>query len=322
MGCVGRLSIGSLGLSTLGILAVGLGPAELRADSGELLDPSQVGGVPIVGGEPTDSDEFVHVVAVVAGKGLCTGTLVAPNLVITAGHCLAELPDSAQVAVFYGDQLVQDQAVAAASWGAHPKFDPCNACEDIYDYGYVVTESAFNPPFAELITTQEEWDQTMTLGAEVTLVGFGDDPDIDGMDSIGIKRKVTTTITRFSEEGLEFFAGGNDRDSCQGDSGGPAFVTLPDGTTLLAGITSRGSDPCGSGGFYGAPYPALCWIQEQTGVDLLNGDCSACDCVDTTPPPMEDDGCQVAQDRSRRSHAGELWALGLVLITIAARPRR
>lgn len=308
-------------IGTVGIVATASAPGIASAEPGELIDPSRAGGTPIVGGDRADADEFVNVVAIVAGTGLCTGTVVAPKLVITAGHCLADLPSDAQVAVFYGDQLVQTQGVPAQSWGAHPDF--CATCqEDIYDYGYVVTRDAFNPPFAELITTQEEWDETMTLGAEVTLVGFGEDPNVTGMEALGVKRKVTTTISRFSEEGLEFFAGGNDRDSCQGDSGGPAFITLPDGTTLLAGITSRGSDPCGSGGYYGTPYPALCWIREESGIDLLDGDCSACDCVDTSPPGMDDEGCQVAQDRSRRSHTGELWALGMVLLVVAGRRRR
>ena len=130
---------------------------------------------------------------------------------------------------------------------------------------------------------------------------------------------MTTTISRFSAEGLEFFAGGEKRDSCAGDSGGPALVTLPDGTVLLAGILSRGSDPCGDGCYYGAPYPALCWIREETGIDLLGGDCSSCDCVDMSPPAAKDEGCRVGDDHARRTNAGELWALALILVTLVRR---
>src|SRR5690606_32806846 len=92
------------------------------------------------------------------------------------------------------------------------------------------------------ITSQDEWDETMRTGESVTLVGYGEDPDAESQrGSIGIKRKVTTTITQLSPEGLEFFAGGGLRDSCEGDSGGPAFVQLSSGKWRLAGITSRGS---------------------------------------------------------------------------------
>ena len=156
-------------------------------------------------------------------------------------------------------------------------------------------------------------------------MGFGEDPDVMGPGSLGVKRKVSTTITNFSAEGLEFFAGGGMRDSCQGDSGGPAFVTLPDGSKLLAGITSRGSNPCGDGGFYGAPYPALCWIREETGIDLLDGSCSECDCVSTEP--AEDEvregarkGCRIGATDDFPRGSGAL-ALGLLMLGALRRRR-
>ncbi|MBL4683449.1 MAG: trypsin-like serine protease [Nannocystaceae bacterium] len=290
------------------------GPSSLSPDIGN--------GTAIIGGEKTEPGEFVNVVAVVAGTGLCTGTLVAENLVITAAHCLANLPADTPIAVYFGGEIDPDQVVGATSFGAHPQF--CATCdEDIYDYGYVVTSVSFNPPYAQLIGTQRAWDETMAVGAEVTLVGFGSDPNAEDDESIGVKRKVTTTITRFSKDGLEFFAGGDERDSCEGDSGGPAFVTLADGSVLLAGITSRGSSPCGKGGFYGAPYPSLCWIREETGIDLLNGDCSACDCIDTAPPDDGDDsGCSIAAVAAPHERGGAGWALTLIVLGIAGQRRR
>ncbi len=276
-------------------------------------------GVEIVGGEETGEGEFDPVVAILAHQGLCTGTVVSDRIVMTAGHCLAGLDFGQEVWVFWGPELSQNRRVQAVRWGVHPDF--CADCkEDIHDYGFVEIEAAFTGiEFMRPIATQSEWDATMRAGAEVILVGYGEDPDNGSVDKgLGIKRQVATTISKFSADELEFFAGGKDRDSCQGDSGGPAFVRLPDGTLRLAGITSRGSDPCGDGGYYGTPYPALCWLADETGVDLRADGCTSCDCLDTTQPG--DDGqCRVYVN-APSTPAAWLW-VGLFAVGVTRRRR-
>lgn len=265
--------------------------------------------VPIIGGEPTEAGEFDGVVAIQAGSGLCSGTVVAPRLVLTAAHCLDQLDDNANVVVHYGDEINQG-TVAAVRWGSHPRFCP-DCKEDLYDFGYVEIASDFAVPggFQVPIASQLEWDEAMYAGGEVILVGFGDDPQADGDTSIGVKRKVTTTIGKLTPAGLEFYAGGNLRDSCNGDSGGPAFARMGNGELRLAGITSRGSNPCGQGGYYGAPYAALCWVRDETGVDFLGGACANCDCIDTAPP-KDDDGCSIAAAPQTSWSAALLTLLG------------
>lgn len=275
---------------------------------------------PIVGGERTGELEYGAIVAfVTAQSALCTGTVVAPRLILTAAHCLSELPDVSRLSVFYGDDLGAHEPVEAVGYGAHPEF--CADCrEDIHDYGYIELGVDFVPPDGLVlpITDQDEWDETMRKGAKVTLVGFGEDPNAENaLESLGVKRKVDTTISRLSAEGLEFFAGGDGHDSCQGDSGGPALVRLADGTLRLGGITSRGSDPCGNGGYYGAPFPALTWVRDQTGIDLLPAGCEDGECVDVSPPAEHEGRCAVAPPGRTRAP----WA-ALLLLPLVARRRR
>ncbi len=275
---------------------------------------------PIIGGQVTEPGEFDGVVAIQAGNGLCTGTVVAPRLVLTAAHCLDHLSSDADVVVHYGQEINQ-MTIQATGWGVHPQFCP-DCKEDIYDYGYVEIGADFNVPggYTLPVATQEEWDQAMTPGKEVTLVGYGDSSD-DGavQGGIGIKRKVTTTIRKISPAGLEFYAGGNEQDSCNGDSGGPAFVRVASGALRLAGITSRGSSPCGNGGYYGAPYPALCWIRDETDVDFLGFECANCDCIDTAPPG-DDSRCAVAG--TPRFDDARAWLVSLAVVHVVGRRRR
>jgi MYXO-CTERM domain-containing protein len=86
---------------------------------------------------------------------------------------------------------------------------------------------------------------------------------------------------------------------------------MDDGTLRLAGIVSRGPEVCGSGGWYGTPYPALCWVDEHTNAGLSDAACNTCDCLDTKP--AKDDGCSCATD-----DVGLPW---LALVLVALRPR-
>jgi hypothetical protein len=256
---------------------------------------------PIYGGIEVGPNEWNAVVAILAGSSLCSGTVVAKNLVLTAGHCLANHGGNQPLDVFFDRTLSAGNKVEAESFGVHPDFCSGSGCrDDIFDFGYVIVANDFTLPegnpfsgFAVPIVSQEEWDEAIRKNTEVTLVGYGETEEESNDAGIGIKRSVVTELTDVSPKGLEFQAGGAGRDTCVGDSGGPAFVQLENGQWRFAGVTSRGSSPCGTGGYYGAPYASLCWLREETGVDLLPADCSACDCLDTAPD-SEKRGCRVA----------------------------
>lgn len=303
------LGLGAASTATPGTLAHAADVSELTQ-----LPPAK----PIIGGEPTEAGDFEPVVAVLAHEGLCTGTLISETIVLTAAHCLADVQIGQEVAVFWGPQIDQSRRVDAVSWGVHPEF--CADCdEDIHDYAYVEI-GGIASEFISPITSQGEWDDAMRKGQEVILVGYGEDPQITSLDKgLGTKRTVSTKISRFSELGLEFYAGGEDRDSCQGDSGGPAFVRTRDGTLRLAGITSRGSNPCGKGGYYGVPYAALCWLADETGVDLRPGGCESCECLDTSPPP-EDGRCALAPEHDTQPEGASLL-LALCALLVGTRRR-
>ncbi len=283
---------------------------------------------PILGGERVEDDAWTSVVAVLSQDPedastahLCTGTLIAPQVVLTAGHCIPEGADPEGIVVFFGGTIhTNDEHLVAAveSYGVFP--DACvEDCKpDAYDFAFVqIKDEVQGVETIPLLADQAEWDEAMAVGRPVTLVGFGatrDDSEGEPplkMSELGHKEVVVTEISAFSESGREFVAGAMGEDTCSGDSGGPAFVQLANGEWRQVGVTSRGVRPCGTGrGYYGVPFFVGTWLRDETGVDVVPEDCDDYACLD--PKPEEGCGCTTG--------GGEgLW---LVVLGLVRRRRR
>jgi Trypsin len=194
----------------------------------------------------------------------CTGTLIAPRVVVTAGHCHPTCTER----VFFGRDIDGDGAVVpVARSEQHPGY---RAGEGGWDdlTVLVLAEDAPVPP--RRVATLEQ-----VAGARTTrLVGFGT-TDFWGMDGYGIKRQAdvgfaTDDPAYGARVETEFVAGkpGLDRDSCKGDSGGPAYIEV-DGQWLLAGAVSRSTlrayRTCGDGGIYTRVAAYREWIESVGG---------------------------------------------------------
>ncbi len=75
----------------------------------------------------------------------CSGTLIAPRLILTAGHCLVPEFDLTNGMLFFGDILASPldnygQMIAVASMAHHPQYDSDAQVHDI-----AVVELAFAP---------------------------------------------------------------------------------------------------------------------------------------------------------------------------------
>lgn len=278
----------------------------------------------IVGGRAVELGEFDAVVSFVVeepgspGGRFCTGTVIHPRLVLTAGHCLIDLPADATVQVQFGTSTNSPEAEASSvQIGVYPEI--CLDCSfERHDLGYILLAQnvELGDGFPIVITDQDDWDMTIGDGREVTMVGFGQTSSVDS-NSLGIKRVVDTTMRPYGDAGVDFLAGSPGIDSCLGDSGGPALVRLEDDSWAIAGVLSGGLSDCGGGeGVYNVPLPAMAWIRDETGIDLLPASCSNGECVQMTFP---DEGCGCAQGSTTPTWA---WALSVVLLGFSRRRRR
>jgi hypothetical protein len=178
------------------------------------------------------------VVAIVGAPGTtaCSGTLVAPHIVLTAGHC--SVPEVVQGGhVVLGSSLAgADATIPIALAVAHPQFDLATLTNDV---AILVLASAASAPPVPLGTSAPAVDST------VALVGWGLTAEDAG--DTGEKRQGTSTVT--SVASTTFDVASTPSQPCEGDSGGPALLTSS-GVEAVEGITSHGDSACVAGATY------------------------------------------------------------------------
>jgi hypothetical protein len=207
---------------------------------------------PIYGGAKVQPCAWPTTVAL----GGCTGTLVHPQVVVFAAHCMQGSwgPDS----VTFGDNE-NSPAFSVATTGCDS--DPQYYSASGHDVAFCkLAQPVTSVPIVPILVGCET--NVLTPGASVVAVGFGEADDGLGW---GPKRAVAMQLNGVSNG--EAFIGGGGKDTCYGDSGGPVYIQLADQSWRVFGITSYG-EYCGGGGYYSMMHTAIDWLEQSTGIDL------------------------------------------------------
>jgi V8-like Glu-specific endopeptidase len=216
----------------------------------------------IFGGARDDAAQRSSVVALKVARGnafeLCSGTLVAKNVVLTARHCVAksvttsvscdedgkstngnhvdgnQAPSS--VAVYVGaSPKFSQKADAAGRSIVSPKGD--QLCDT--DIALVVLDKAIEDVSPLAVRLAE----SVNVGETIRSIGYGqNDKKIpigtrfqkEGVSVLAMGRGISESKTALGRH--EFEVG---RSICQGDSGGPA---ISEGTGAVIGVVSRGGE--------------------------------------------------------------------------------
>ena len=234
----------------------------------------------IVGGSKTSGDPSVVLIfAYGRGGGLCTGEVIAPRAVLTAGHCVHpdEVGANVNFVIYNGPDLNKalfSDFIRASESIPHPDFDPADVGTG-NDIGLLLFDKDLvdknGKPYEIL-----PWNRKPLTDDQVTqpvrFVGYGvTSGDDQQADSSGVKRETTSTLSSFDDVLLEF--ADTEHNTCSGDSGGPAFMNI-DGKETIIGVTSFGVTPyggndCENGGFDTRVDLYVDWvdglIQEKTG---------------------------------------------------------
>lgn len=201
----------------------------------------------VVGGKAVPSGAYPYVVAIGDSKGPeCGGTLIEPNVVLTAAHCVdGVVGEPGDLRVLVGSSRISGTAghlMRVTAFYVHPKY---SARSLRYDAALLVLDQPVSGVRTLPMTTA-----SLPAGSTVSAAGWGETREHaksvpDRLRSVVLKVGTTSSCKHGNSVPGDYFspsmmcASGPGRDTCSGDSGGP-LVGTSDGHLVLVGITSFG----------------------------------------------------------------------------------
>lgn len=233
----------------------------------------------IIGGDLAPQNAFPATgMLVLRDHMVCTATLIAPDVALTAGHCVNHKPAFGSFAFTLDTNALDGftDPVPVSVTHTHPDFD--DGVDDFTDLavrndlGILLLDYPITTVTPERIELPSD-GYDMRSGDELSLCGYG--RTVWHSPELPQKRQGEIIVDRIADH--EFSTAAADPQPCLGDSGAPMFATLPDGSRVITGIVSRAmgrSVMCDTGAIITRVRPYSEWIFLASN-DHNNGGCSA-----------------------------------------------
>lgn len=262
-----KLFGGLIGSTALLASLVACAPGAERVGSGGEVDSLGAG---IIGGtEVPETSPLAKVVVALynrAGGGLCTGTLLGNNFVLTAAHCVPK--DPTQLVVIFNTKLVAEQGrVLPVDGGMVSPIWGTVRGKDVGDIALLHYKGTTPPDYKYIGILPANRQNILRNGNLMLLAGYGASDGV-AQTGAGILRQVSARVGDAAFGRTEILITQEDgKGSCNGDSGGPAFTAIG-GTFYVWGVTSRGDEHCKIGGVYTNAAQYHTWLA-QAGQQIL-----------------------------------------------------